>query len=1094
MSKKESDQQRAKEWSPSISKPKELYESPDIKLLCAEKIENQFYDRKSKQKPQRIAEVVSSFANINVEGGLISIGISDDGIIEGVLHRPDMNVNEILTYQSQAGILTNHKFVDCKNSKGIGDQILLIYVPYAPDKVVETSSGDAFIRIGDQTHKLNYAQRRDLEYKKGQSSYEDEIGCLFKQDELADDVLNEFQKSVRQKDKHAIPHSVEEVLSNCHLLKIANGNNYLTKAGLLLFYKDPTKHIPGAYLRFLRYHGREKKAGTSQNVIKDEMFYGPVPKLIQKAVDYIQTQVKEFSYLGEKGKFVTEPEYPEFAWTEAVVNALIHRSYSQCNAPIFMEMFDDRIEIISPGEYPVGITPDQFFHNPRNPHLMNAMRYLEFVKMAAEGIQRIKQEMETAGLPPPIYSPPGQPNVKVILRNDIDRREARIVKKEEASEFSNLFEVKVTGSIGSEGAIIDGKGATIQKIRKEFESKLRLAGWAIDSFTNDTAINLSEKYAVEEIDDYVSIYPGFRYIFRKLNDLLVLTIDPTIEVRNRATLKLINEIAPEMLSWGVFRGYAKIDSNWKACVIKNIEEESVRLFIKNSEEVEASEISVPLENVVPSIPTRWLSYLIRKAKLRTNLYKIIQKQAFSTSKNAARLRAEETLKLVNRLRKTIFPLDIDSFKIELVPEPVKLKDAFKLHKDLVETEPIFDSSNPKSASTVIEGLSQYGSYERPEKEIPLVILITDERSEEMKSLIKTIIHGSYKYRGAEKTFSVNLKQLYIETTGSCDDYLKKCEEILRDIPEKAVFIIYCPEEIYGKEDYQSPYYRVKHYLLEKGYPSQMIDEETLLDQRFKDFNIALDIFAKSGYVPWVLSEGMPNADLFLGISYSTVGRGPERKRVLAYINVFDRYGKWLYYRGNAKPIRFEERNRAFREILEDIVQDYEKRASLQRLHVHSAFKLSFESRKEIADGVWKRAPQAEVSFVHINDLSNIRLYDKRSMGDGSLSRGAYVVINPNHFFISTTGYNELGQKGIGTPRTLEVKVNRLGSKGDLDPRIYAQHILSLTKLNWASTKSFCRDPITLKYSRDIAYLMAAFLKSFDSFKIHPRLEKTPWFL
>ena len=124
----------------------------------------------------------------------------------------------------------------------------------------------------------------------------------------------------------------------------------------------------------------------------------------------------------------------------------------------------------------------------------------------------------------------------------------------------------------------------------------------------------------------------------------------------------------------------------------------------------------------------------------------------------------------------------------------------------------------------------------------------------------------------------------------------------------------------------------------------------------------------------------------------------------------------------------------------------------------------------------------------------IRLYDDNPEGDGTLRRGAYIKAGPNRFFISTTGMNDFGQKGMGTPLPLEVRVNRVHSKGKLDLRIHAQHVLSLTRLNWASTKDFCREPITLKFAGDIAYLMNVFLASFQSFKLHPKLEKTPWFL
>ena len=55
-------------------------------------------------------------------------------------------------------------------------------------------------------------------------------------------------------------------------------------------------------------------------------------------------------------------------------------------------------------------------------------------------------------------------------------------------------------------------------------------------------------------------------------------------------------------------------------------------------------------------------------------------------------------------------------------------------------------------------------------------------------------------------------------------------------------------------------------------------------------------------------------------------------------------------------------------------------------------------------------------------------------------------------------------------------------------------ILSLTKLNWASTDSLCAEPITTKYAGDIAYLTAAFMRQGREFKLHEALEHTPWFI
>jgi hypothetical protein len=217
-------------------------------------------------------------------------------------------------------------------------------------------------------------------------------------------------------------------------------------------------------------------------------------------------------------------------------------------------------------------------------------------------------------------------------------------------------------------------------------------------------------------------------------------------------------------------------------------------------------------------------------------------------------------------------------------------------------------------------------------------------------------------------------------------------------------------------------------------------------------------------------------------------------RLIAYVNVFDKYGRWQYYKGNSQPVPSGERNAQFRNLLRQVVTTYQSQANLQRIHIHYGSKMRHEDREEIAAGVFDAAPEAEVSFVYLNRHTPVRIYDERAEGNGSLPRGYYVVTRPNQFYISTTGFTDLERRGMGTPEMLEVNVNRIHQKGQLDLKIYAQHVLSLTRLNWASTRSFCHDPITIKFASDIAYLMNVFLNSFGSFNLHPRLERTPWFL
>lgn len=81
------------------------------------------------------------------------------------------------------------------------------------------------------------------------------------------------------------------------------------------------------------------------------MFQGRILHLVEQTIEYVRTQIKEHTYLGPDARFVTEPEYPEFAWKEIIVNAIAHRDYSIKGTDIQIKMFDDHITVESPGAH-----------------------------------------------------------------------------------------------------------------------------------------------------------------------------------------------------------------------------------------------------------------------------------------------------------------------------------------------------------------------------------------------------------------------------------------------------------------------------------------------------------------------------------------------------------------------------------------------------------------------------------------------------------------------------------------------------------------------------------------------------------------------
>ncbi len=414
--------------------PREVYDATDFEAIRAflksPSLEGQYFERKEHRQPEALAQIVSAFANSNPEGGLLVIGITDRDLKIVGVNRPSgaaaTPVNKMLRYPEY--LVENpseYRLIPITDEAGRSNQMLLIYVNFSPRRVIELTNRTAYERRGDQTVQLREEEKNELRYTQGQKSFEDEFVAPYESVVLADEALQQWTQALITRNNLQFPHTSRDLLVNKHLVVETAGKLYWSYAGVLLFAADPRKYLPGAYLRFLRYDGNTEQYGAQQNLVKDETFAGPLPLLLERARGFVRTQVREFSHLGPEGRFVQEPEYPEFVWDEAIVNALVHRSYSFQNVPIFIKMFDDHLEVISPGDYPLGVRPGYFIHNPRNPNLMEAMRSLQHVKMTQEGTRRMFQLMREAGLPEPEYSPPGLPTVKVVLRNDIERKRKR---------------------------------------------------------------------------------------------------------------------------------------------------------------------------------------------------------------------------------------------------------------------------------------------------------------------------------------------------------------------------------------------------------------------------------------------------------------------------------------------------------------------------------------------------------------------------------------------------------------------------------------------------------------------------------------------
>ncbi len=388
------------------------------------KKEDSSFDRKSaKIDLKTLATIICSFANAN--GGIIAVGIEDDGKISGFENIGIEKYNNFQKIISSAYFKTLPKcyieVINVHNFNDKEDKILLFTIEPSSSKVIRTAKDEVYLRQSDSSNKLDSEQIKILEYERNETVFEDEIVKRASLEDLDEEILKLYKEKVGSKQ------------SNYDLLKARkfiikeNGNEYLTTACVLLFAKDPSLFIPCARVRVIKIEGLEMQTGTEMNIVKDETFAMPLYKVIAKTEEFIKTQLREFNHLGPDGKFVSIPEYPEFAWKEGLVNAVTHRDYSISGEHIKIVLYDDRLEIISPGKLPGLITIDTMRTErfSRNPQISRALTDLKLVQELNEGVKRIYKEMQEFFLDEPEYSEPNGRYVKLVLKNNIIMRSKR---------------------------------------------------------------------------------------------------------------------------------------------------------------------------------------------------------------------------------------------------------------------------------------------------------------------------------------------------------------------------------------------------------------------------------------------------------------------------------------------------------------------------------------------------------------------------------------------------------------------------------------------------------------------------------------------
>ncbi len=349
---------------------------------------------------REIARLLGGMAN--ADGGVLLVGVEPDKSLTGLPYSED----EIRELSEVPRRLLNPPLDPLYERIDLGNLLLLRFEVTPGLEVRRVASGRTFYRVASENPAVPPEQIRRLKEARLSYSFERQRIDRATWDDLDPVSLESFNERVG-----APTHPRATLARPYHLVGGSADRPEISMAALLLLAKEPSQWHPRCGIDFVKYEGTERGYGESLNVVRRVRIEQPLWVLIDEAVGRIKEHIRERMVLHDLF-FKEHLEYPSFAWQEALVNAVAHRDYSLSGAGIEVWMFDDRLEVRSPGSLPAPVTLNHLkrqerVHFSRNPLLVRALSDLGYMREIGEGVPRMFQQMEQNALHPPDFGEEG---------------------------------------------------------------------------------------------------------------------------------------------------------------------------------------------------------------------------------------------------------------------------------------------------------------------------------------------------------------------------------------------------------------------------------------------------------------------------------------------------------------------------------------------------------------------------------------------------------------------------------------------------------------------------------------------------------------
>ncbi len=311
-----------------------------------------------------LASEMAAFAN--AEGGVIYLGVADNGGIPGLSAKDVARLNQLIS-NTASQLVRSPLAVHTENVaiKG-GKVVIALTVPKGLDKPYFDKNGVIWLKSGADKRRVNSKEELRRFFQVSDQFHADELPTKAGLDKLDKLRFRDFLRDIHNQEYPDDPKALTQLLQNMNL---ATSDGMLNLAGVLMFAERPEWIKPQFVIKAIRYPGNEIHVS---DYVDTEDFSGPFSKMFDNALAFIVRNLHKV----QAGRGVNSPgisEIPIAVFEEVLVNALVHRDYL-VSAPIRIFIFDNRIEIISPGHLPNNLTVEKIKtgnSNIRNPILVS---------------------------------------------------------------------------------------------------------------------------------------------------------------------------------------------------------------------------------------------------------------------------------------------------------------------------------------------------------------------------------------------------------------------------------------------------------------------------------------------------------------------------------------------------------------------------------------------------------------------------------------------------------------------------------------------------------------------------------------------------